>query len=125
MLLRVLLLAIPLLLAGCASAPEDLSGVAATHTTSVKMGPPGREYAFEPARLVVPAGSVVELQISNVGELPHSFVVDKLQVNSGSIPPGANATLKFRAAKAATLEVYCDVPSHREAGMVGTLVIAR
>lgn len=108
------------LLAGCAS--PGSSEPLGESVASLEMGPVGGQYTFAPADLVASAGSRVTLTLRNLGEMPHSFVVPELGVNSGVLVPGDERVITFDLARGGSWETLCDVPGHAEAGMRGTLV---
>lgn len=80
------------------------------------------EFKFEPAMLTVKAGQPVRVIVSNTGVLEHTFTITDLGVDT-KLPVGQTATVEFTSTKSGTFELFCSVPGHREAGMVGTLVV--
>jgi uncharacterized cupredoxin-like copper-binding protein len=79
------------------------------------------DIAFDPKRFSVPAESNVALTLTNDGALPHNFSVDALGIDV-DVAAGANGEATITGA-AGTYEYYCDIPGHKEAGMVGTLIV--
>jgi plastocyanin len=77
---------------------------------------------FEQAELRAQAGETVALRLENRDAAGHSFDIDELNVHV-AIVPGEPALALFRPETAGTYTYYCGVPSHREAGMVGTLIV--
>jgi len=77
---------------------------------------------FEPSQFTIPADTDVVVFLPNEGQLEHNFTVDELGVASETIPGGETTTVTINA-PAGTYEYYCSVPGHREAGMVGTLLV--
>ena len=77
------------------------------------------DIAFQPTELNLPAGQDVTITLTNQGKLPHSFNIDDLNVHSGDIQPGDTKTVTVNGS-AGDYQYYCDVPGHKEAGMVGT-----
>jgi uncharacterized cupredoxin-like copper-binding protein len=53
--------------------------------------------------------------------LPHNFSIDELGI-SVDVAAGEEGEATINAAPG-TYEFYCNVPGHREAGMVGTLTV--
>ena len=75
---------------------------------------------FQPKEITIPANTATKVTLVNHGAIAHSFVIDQLKVNSGLVPPGGTKEVEITAA-AGDYQYYCDVPGHKEAGMVGTL----
>jgi plastocyanin len=74
---------------------------------------------FEPAELSIPADTDVTVQLPNEGVTPHNFSIDELGIDV-DIAPGATEETVINA-PAGTYEYYCNIPGHKQAGMVGTL----
>jgi len=51
-----------------------------------------RDNTFEPARLELPAGEEVEIEITNEGGTTHDFTIESLELSTGPIEEGAVAT---------------------------------
>ncbi len=100
------------------------------------------DFAFEPNEIAVEQGTPVKLALRNEGAQLHDFTVDEMPVKvheahgdqHGGHDAGRfalhlaaeadnTATLEFTPTKAGTYTFYCTVPGHREAGMLGTLVV--
>jgi len=130
----LILLAMSLLTA-CANTPAPVK--LTLQTTTMK---------FEPATLEVTAGQPVELTFQNDDVLDHDFSIMEIPImnmSSASEPMaghdmgnmsgepdlhiavavGKSSVLKFTPTKPGTYEFYCTVAGHKEAGMVGTLVV--
>ena len=78
-----------------------------------------RDVHFSPSEVTIPADTETRLILPNQGAIAHNFSVDALGV-SVDLPVGATEELVL-VAPAGIYEFYCDVPGHREAGMVGVL----
>ena len=76
---------------------------------------------FEPDELSIPADTEVTVSLPNEGVTPHNFSIDELGI-SVDIAPGATEETVINA-PAGTYEYYCNVPGHKQAGMVGTLTV--
>jgi uncharacterized cupredoxin-like copper-binding protein len=76
---------------------------------------------FEPKEITVPADTGVTLTITNKGVTLHNFAIDALDV-SVDVDPGATEEVVIDA-PAGEYEFYCNVPGHKAAGMVGTLIV--
>jgi nitrite reductase (NO-forming) len=81
------------------------------------------DIAFTQTELTVPANSEITVNLTNSGTAPHTFTIDALGVDSGQIPPGGTGTVTFNSGAPGTQEYYCSVPGHKQAGMVGTLIV--
>jgi outer membrane protein assembly factor BamB/plastocyanin len=80
------------------------------------------DIAFDPSEFTIKSNTPTEVDLSNSGALPHNFSIDKLD-NSVDLGPGKATTFTIDA-PAGTYEYYCNVPGHKDAGMVGTLTVA-
>jgi len=138
------LLAIPpLLLAAC----SVVTGQSGLQTITVE----AQGMHFQPATLEVTAGQPVEIIFTNHDSVDHDFSVMEFPMVNGAaieaaspvpghdmggmsgmsgVPAlhmaaamGTTSTLKFTATKPGSYTFYCTVPGHKEAGMVGTLVV--
>lgn len=79
--------------------------------------------AFDPDTLTVAAGEEVEIMLANDGAIPHNMSIDDAGVDE-DLDGGESTTFTFTAPDApGEYEIYCNVPGHREAGMVATLVV--
>lgn len=130
------LAAASLALGACASKPlpQEITLTAQTMT-------------FSPSTFEVTAGVPVELTFVNEDALEHDFSILEIPVESVSEPdamsaehemqmgagvepvlhvavePGATNHLSFTPTKPGTYEFFCTVPGHKDAGMVGTMVV--
>jgi probable HAF family extracellular repeat protein len=77
---------------------------------------------FEPAEITIPANTDVTINLPNNGAAPHNFSIDALDI-SVDIAPGETEEVTFTAPEG-EYEYYCNVPGHKEAGMVGALIVA-
>lgn len=98
-----------------ASAGEEAAAAAVTVEVT------SNDIFFEPKDLTIPANTDVKFVLPNVGAAAHDFSIDALGV-SIDIPPGQTKEIIVNA-PAGTYEFYCNVPGHKQAGMVGTLTV--
>jgi cytochrome c oxidase subunit 2 len=77
------------------------------------------DIAFNPNEFSIPANTDVTVTINNTGAAPHNFSIDDLGIDVDTAP-GQTSTVTINAPPG-DYEYYCNVPGHREAGMVGTL----
>jgi uncharacterized cupredoxin-like copper-binding protein len=128
-----------LLLAGCGG-DGDGGGDASTELTVDGTN----ELRFEPDEFTIPVGEEVTVELTSDG-VEHDFVIegvaDIAEVGGGDeeehemedLPEadvevvhadaGSTATGTVTVNEAGTYEVYCNIPGHREAGMVATLTV--
>jgi uncharacterized cupredoxin-like copper-binding protein len=97
---------------------------------------------FEPVRLEVRRGERVQFVLRNAGEIEHELVIGTIESNrrhaedmarnpgmkhedANSRRLGANTSgvLSWQFTQAGEFEYACLIPGHREAGMVGTIVV--
>jgi uncharacterized cupredoxin-like copper-binding protein/mono/diheme cytochrome c family protein len=76
---------------------------------------------FEPKEITIPANTDVPFTLPNDGASAHNFSIDELGI-SIDIAPGATEETVINAPPG-TYEYYCNVPGHKQAGMVGTLIV--
>ncbi len=82
-----------------------------------------REWAFEPSPLVAKAGKIT-FRIKNNGGVEHNFLVENTPgAQVEAIKPGESKSLTVELTRG-EYTVFCNLPGHREAGMVGTLKIS-
>ncbi len=95
------------------SAPSGGDGAAAFTVVS-------HDIYFDPAELTIPADQDVVVHLPNEGAAPHNFSIDDLDISVDQAPGETDLQTTINA-PAGDYEYYCNVPGHKEAGMVGTL----
>jgi len=129
-------LVIALLLSACAGGANPKTEITLELT----------DFAYSLPSITVPADQPVLLTLKNEGLVEHDFVIEKIDVtnvvvqDSGfeghdvhgvetnydlhiSTQAGEASILQFTAAEPGTYEVFCSVAGHKEAGMVGELIV--
>ena len=97
--LLAVLSAASLALGGCGGDDEDGGDGAAAGAcggeggTSVSME--AADFKFEPDELVAPAGEQVTVEFTNQDDAPHTFTIEDLDCDTGSVDSGQSATLTF------------------------------
>ena len=112
-----MLMVIGFVFAGCRPAPPG------------GQQPPGqtvdvtaREWAFEPSPLVARAGTVT-FRVKNDGGVEHTFTIERQpKAELAGITSGETKSLTVTLARG-EYTVFCNLPGHREAGMVAPLTI--
>ncbi|MGC4105796.1 MAG: ScyD/ScyE family protein [Thermomicrobiales bacterium] len=88
---------------------------AASQTAELEAG----DFWFKPNTIEAKAGEAITVTVKNTSPLPHNFSIDALKV-SMFMQPGESNSVTFTP-PAGSQEFYCNLPGHKEAGMVGTL----
>jgi plastocyanin len=115
----VLAVLVPQLVAGCAA-----NGAAAARGRIVEVG--GLDsLRFDPDTIRVRAGEAVTIRFRNRGALAHDYVTYGGQQNAAltDVAGGGAAEGTFVATKPGAYPVVCVQRGHKEAGMVGTIVV--
>jgi plastocyanin/mono/diheme cytochrome c family protein len=79
------------------------------------------DVAFQETELRIPANTDVTINAVNKGSLPHTFTITDL-VDTGEVPGGSNKEVTVNL-PAGEYEFFCAVPGHKDAGMVGKLIV--
>src|SRR5215218_4593001 len=93
-----------------------------TTTTAMTVDVVAQDIFFEPKELTIPANTDVTMNVRNEGAAPHNFSIDALGI-SVDIAAGESKQVVINA-PGGEYEFYCNVPGHKEAGMVGTLTVS-
>lgn len=80
------------------------------------------DITFQPKALTIPANADVTITIINQGVLQHGFVIEREGIDSGPVERGESADVVVNLSPG-TYQFRCSTPGHREAGMVGTLIV--
>lgn len=98
--------------------------------------------AYKPNRIEARQGEKVQFVLRNGGELDHELVIGTVEANrrhaeemashpdmthedpnATRLGPKTSGVLRWQFTQAGTFEYACLIPGHREAGMVGTVVV--
>jgi plastocyanin len=78
---------------------------------------------FEPETITLTPGERITVDLRNDGNIKHNFSIDEIDVDQ-SLDASKAADITFTApAEAGEYRIYCNVPGHEQAGMVGTLIV--
>jgi uncharacterized cupredoxin-like copper-binding protein len=102
---------------GESAAPAASGGEAAAEPVTITM----HDIYFDPAEFTIPANTPVKVSLPNEGAAVHDFSIDALGF-SVSVIPGESGEVELYA-PAGEYEYYCNIPGHKEAGMVGKLTV--
>lgn len=108
----------------------------------VTMGEADGKMLFTPAKLEVKKGEQVKFMLRNNGDLDHEFILattaenlkhaeamkknpdmEHDDPNGKRLAPKKTDEIVWKFSKAGEFEYSCLIPGHREAGMVGTIVV--
>ena len=78
--------------------------------------------AFTIKEMKVNKGDTVRVTLKVAGGT-HDWVLDDFDAKTKVLKTGEEETIEFIADQAGTFEYYCSVPGHKEAGMVGKLIV--
>ncbi len=107
------------LLAGCGGSSE-----AAPSGPAIEVG--GTDtMKFDPETIHVKAGEAVTIAFKNKGMLIHDYITQGAEKNArlSNVLGGREARGVFQASKPGTYTVLCVQPGHKEAGMVGKIIV--
>ena len=109
----ILVAAIPSEEAGIRVSPETVASLPAIRS---------KDFKFDLSEVRAKAGETVALRLDNADAGPHSFDIDELNVHA-RMPAQETSLALFKAPTSGTYTFYCAVGNHRDAGMVGTLIV--
>jgi uncharacterized cupredoxin-like copper-binding protein len=128
--------------AGTFSAGEPGNPKKPSSTVLITMREGDGKMMFVPEKLEVRRGEQIRFLITNVGELPHEFVLasteDNLKhaelmkkypdmehddPNGKTVQPKGKAEIIWRFTKRGEFEFACLIPGHRKAGMTGKIIV--
>jgi uncharacterized cupredoxin-like copper-binding protein len=136
-LLAACLAVYALAISGCGSSPKP--------PTKIKIE--AKEFSYSPSTLSIAAGETIEIEIINTGSVEHDFNIDKIDLKQkavsegstsmahdahGQVTPvhlslaiGKRGKITFTPSKTGEYEIACSVSGHKEAGMVGKLIVTK
>jgi len=81
------------------------------------------EFAISPASVTVAEGG--KLVVTNNGTVEHNLTVEGTDFATANFGGGESATLDLGGLEPGAYTIFCSVPGHREAGMVGDLFLGQ
>ncbi|CAN5568184.1 hypothetical protein BH09CHL1_BH09CHL1_32650 [soil metagenome] len=111
-------------------APE-IATAAAASTSTGETAPPSdgpitltmHDTFFDPTAITIPSNTATTIHIVNEGATTHNFSIPTLNV-SIDLDAGASADVEIPATAAGEYDFDCNIPGHKEAGMVGKLTVS-
>jgi uncharacterized cupredoxin-like copper-binding protein len=80
------------------------------------------DIAFNPKEITIAANTDVTINLKNSGAATHNFNIESEGIHSGDYVGGQTGTIVVNLPPG-EYEYQCDVPGHKEAGMVGKLIV--
>jgi plastocyanin len=81
------------------------------------------EFKYDPNVINASPGQTIDLTLKNIGSVRHTWVLDQENIKL-TVDPGQSVSKTFTAPTTpGTYQFYCDEPGHKEAGMVGQLIV--
>jgi uncharacterized cupredoxin-like copper-binding protein len=85
------------------------------------------EFEFKPNKFEAQVGQKVTFKVTNKGTVEHNFVIlspdGSQELTKITTQPGETKSLEFTPTEAVTYQIDCNIAGHKEAGMVGELVV--
>jgi cytochrome c oxidase subunit 2 len=112
---------------GQAATPPSQAAAAATApapttvTTAADVTIEMKDIKFVPNEFEIPADKPVTVLLKNTGAAQHDFSIDALHIQV-AVAPGESKTIEINA-PAGKYDFYCNVPGHKEGGMVGVMKV--
>lgn len=79
------------------------------------------EFSFSPNP--IQANTQDRLDVTNGGSAEHNLIVRGTSTGTSDLGPGANEMVDLSSLSPGTYDIFCDIPGHEGAGMVGSLVV--
>ncbi|MBI2028932.1 cupredoxin domain-containing protein [Candidatus Gottesmanbacteria bacterium] len=79
-------------------------------------------FYYKPNKITVKKGDTVKVVINSMDKM-HDFVVDELNMRTPIVQAGDTGEATFVADSTGEYEFYCSIGTHRQQGMVGTLIV--
>jgi|GEM_PF-633957 nitrite reductase (NO-forming) len=102
--------------------PAPAAPAAPASAATTKLDVTSREFAFSPAKLAMDKPGQLVVNLTNAGVVEHDLTITGI-TGKAYAAPGGKGSATFDRPKAGTYQVICSIPGHKEAGMVGTLVV--
>jgi len=111
-------------LSGSDDSHSEESASDSSGSLTITSGESGVEFAFAPSTVEVSSGQSVQLIFDNKGTIAHDFAIPELgfAIESTDAGQSGSGTLAVPATPG-TYDFICSIPGHKEAGMVGQIVI--
>lgn len=101
--------------------PVPDSSEAPVYLSEVTIG--GSEYDFAPNKIYVKPGSSISITFKNQGLSFHNFVIPDLGITTKTLASNESEKIVITPEKEGTYQIICSIAGHKEAGMVGFLIV--
>jgi uncharacterized cupredoxin-like copper-binding protein len=85
------------------------------------------EFEFKPNAFEGKVGQKLTFKVTNKGTVEHNFVIlspdGSQELTKITTQPGETKSLEFTPTEAVTYQIDCNIAGHKEAGMIGELVV--
>jgi plastocyanin len=114
-----------LMAAGCGGDDDEATGRTVTVERGATVAVTGREYSFDPERIVVQAAGPLTIELENAGDLAHNLRLRRDGEDAGGTPsfPGGRTESARVRVQPGSYELLCTVGDHAELGMTGELEV--
>lgn len=118
-----MLVLVAILSLGVLTACGGGGGSKSAREVEVVMGANG-EWKFTPDLVEVTKGETVKFNLVNKDAAQaHSFIVAELNLKSQQVPANTTQSVTHTFDKTGEFALTCDVPGHKDAGMIGKIVV--
>lgn len=80
------------------------------------------DFKFSPQRIEIPAGQKVEFKLTNNGRVEHDVTAEAVGLHL-HVMPSQRVSFASGPFTPGEYDIFCSVLGHREAGMVGKIVV--
>lgn len=107
------------------SSSDSNSNIVDPNEIRITSGIDGEEFFFNPETIQVNVSETVKLVFDNKGTIAHDFEIPDLEVVIQTTNAGNTGEITFVAPSVAgSYDFICSIPGHKEAGMVGKLIVS-
>lgn len=99
---------------------EDTGSGSGSRAEKVSVTIVAEDNTFQPDEISASPGAPVAVTLQNKGDLPHTFTIRDLDVDTGTVAPGESAEVEFEAPES-DLMFVCSI--HELQGQTGQLVV--
>jgi plastocyanin len=83
----------------------------------------GNQFRYDPPALSISSAGSATIRLVNQDVVEHDYTIDELDIKIEA-PVGGTGEATLSGIAPGTYRVYCTIPGHEAAGMVGSLVVS-